>query len=669
MPQAPRFKLRFDIPRLYLAGAAILSVFHLYRAQVSSTLSPEEIRIATLADIAIVAAGALLFHIVSRLVARDSLSGRCNHLLHQVLALLFMLLACLSQALFVKTGETLNLDMLSFFIAHIGDLHAVASGEFDFELLAIPLLCLGMLMMTSARIRVPAISHLRLLVLLLPFGLVAAGPLLQPPTVSSELDIEPRLTLEIKVLQQGQYQNVFRQHMLWNATNVQHWRRGILTGIPATGYGGTLLQVLAGSDEVDVPYRRPHGVSAKAIRPDVLLIVLESFRRDAVGIHRQTVGKDKTASKTPFLDGIARQGWRAMHAYTTIPHTSKALVGIYCGTFPRTETEILEAIPGNLPLTCLPRLMKEAGYRSAHFQTAIGTFENRVSLLANVGFDEGYTQESLAGETDQWTKLAYLGMDDRAMIDPAVDWMRKRRSRGEPFLTSLLTITTHHPYVTPHRIEAVSNPEQAKMAYDDAVRYTDKWLKELFGKMKRHGLLENTLVVITGDHGEAFAEHGAITHNAIGYEEGIAVPLILSGPMLGAPKEIPGLRQHIDIMPTILDIAGITYSGQLPGISLTGDSPGHADLITTCFYRDYCLTHLSADRKKLIFFYGKRDIEMYDLGIDPDERRNLYSEATREEALRRLGFAAKTKFAYEAVYRAERDTVLAAATFSKGTDE
>ena len=220
-----------------------------------------------------------------------------------------------------------------------------------------------------------------------------------------------------------------------------------------------------------------------------------------------------------------------------------------------------------------------------------------------------------------------------------------------PFFASMLTIATHHPYVSPGNIQPVHDARQAREAYVRAVRDTDAVVGEVFAALRKHGLLDNTLVVITGDHGEAFAEHGQIAHNGVGYEEGIRVPLILHGPILGKPRVVGGLRQHLDIVPTVLDAAGIRVSGKLPGRSLLHDPRGHSEVITACFYSDYCLVHVAADGGKVLFFHGKRSLEMYDLNADPAERVNLYSAPMHAGALQRLGAAVRLKKSYEMAYR------------------
>lgn len=634
--------------RAYVAAIAVIAMMMLSRSQHNPDWSAEVALTAGIADLLVVGFLLLAYEVVRRVARPDSLLARVNRRLHLALGIAIIAVSGLAQALFLKTGEVLNPDILVFFLRRSRELSDVATGAMDQELLSILLLCLGMVLLGSLRFSHRLLRGAQYLVFMLPISLVSAGPLVFPDAGSDEKIALPE-HLAAQNLYRGQYEDFAGRQLAWNKSETANWRKGILTGMSVgSALGNAEYQALARQQIAANIYVAPHDPRPAPNRPNVLFLLLESVRHSALGIY--AAAGEGRPSDTPFLDEIAAQGWMVERAYTTVPHTSKALVGIYCGTFARFETDITEALPGNLPLTCLPHLLAGAGYRSAHFQTAPGGFEDRLQFLANVGFDERFTQESITGK--DWTKLGYLGVDDRALVAPAIDWMRSQSAQGRPFFASVLTITAHHPYVSPGNVQAVHDPAQAKSAYVKAVRYTDEVVQELFTEMRRHGLLDNTLVVITGDHGEAFSEHGQIAHNGVGYEEGMRVPLILYGRVLGERKMIKGLRQHIDIMPTVLDLAGIGFSGKLPGKSLRGDPAGHADLITSCFYSDYCLNHLSADGGKVLFFYGKRRLEMYDLNGDPKEQRNLYAADTHANAAQRLGVAVRMKKSYELAYDA-----------------
>lgn len=636
-----------NVLRAYLALAAVISALLIGRSQHDIAWTSDVVRVAATADLIVLACLALLYGAGNRLLGGETLAGRLNRVIHWLAITGIVLMAGLGHALFVKTGEILNPDILAFFLQRMVELAAVASGAVDGEILAILLFCGGTLLLAVIRFRRRLLATLQYGVFFAPIMLVAGGPLVFPDSGSGgEISVPPRV--EEAALYRGDYKDFFGRQLAWNTSDARNWQKGILTGMSLGAAMGMLqYRTLADGVAAESIYQRPRVISVREKRPNILFLILESVRHDAIGIYASAGHGSR--SDTPALDRIASRGWLVEKAYTTIPHTSKALVGIYCGTFPRFETNISEAVAGQLPLTCLPHLLASAGYASAHFQTAPGSFEDRLTFLSNVGFEHAFTQESI--KAGPWARLGYLGVDDRAMVAPAVDWMRRQSLQGKPFFASLLTIATHHPYVSPGNIQPVHDSQQARDAYVKAVRYTDAVVAELFAELRKHGLLDNTLVVITGDHGEAFAEHGQIAHNGVGYEEGIRVPLILHGPMLGEPKVVGGLRQHPDILPTVLDVAGIKVSGKLPGKSLLGDPAGHAEVISACFYSDYCLNHVSDDGRKVLFFHGKRSLEMYDLNADPGERSNLYAEVTHANALQRLSAAVRLKKSYELVYQ------------------
>ncbi len=341
------------------------------------------------------------------------------------------------------------------------------------------------------------------------------------------------------------------------------------------------------------------------------------------------------------------------HAYSTVPHTSKALVGIFCGQFPRKEMEITEAEPNGLPVPCMPRLLANAGYQTAFFQSALGTFENRQGLTENMGFQETYAQEQLPSQA--YKKFSYIGMDDYVMLDPAIAWMTRQKKMGKPFFAGMLTVVTHHPYATPESKRIISAeasyPDEAFSAYLSAVSYTDRFIGDLVRRMKQTGLMENTVVIITGDHGEAFAEHGLAFHNGTPHEEGMKVPLILYSPdLMPVPKRVGGLRSHLDLLPTILEMSGIRVSGQMPGESLL-NSPGHKSLAGACWYDNHCAVLYKNSGEKYIYWHGRKPNEYYRLFQNPQETANLIRTLTSDEESRLVGSVFARLNGYQSVYR------------------
>jgi len=347
--------------------------------------------------------------------------------------------------------------------------------------------------------------------------------------------------------------------------------------------------------------------------PNFLVVIMESTRADALGTYRESGDR----SDTPYLDSLASRGVVADLAYTVVTHTSKALVGIMCGAFPRLQTEIGEGEEKGIPMACLPKVLRDAGYRSRFMQTAVGDFEHRRSVVANIGFDDWVTRDELDGS--RFESLGYLGMDERALVEPALEWVR---SSEKPFLLTILTSGTHHPYQVPGQPPPESI-EEHPAHYAKAVEYMDNVLEDFIPKVLRDR--PDTIVILVGDHGEAFDAHAEKGHNLVPYEDVTRVPLILAGPesRIGTARRLSGLRHQIDIVPTALNLSGIRWNGNIPGQDLLA-SEGHEYVMSSCWQTRRCLA-LRVGDMKYVYRYGRGGTEVYDLSSDPNEQRNISS--------------------------------------------
>ncbi len=380
-----------------------------------------------------------------------------------------------------------------------------------------------------------------------------------------------------------------------------------------------------------LPMYEPPRVAAepKRRRPNVVLLVLESTRADAV----PPWARADLWRHAPFLEQLARQSVVFDSVYTAVPHTSKALVGMLCGMYPVLRMPIVEAVPGQLALRCLPHLLRDVGWRTGFFQTAKGSFEDRPGLVANMGFETSRMQEDLG---DSFERTGYFGMDEFAMLEPALRWIDENPE--QPFFAALLSVTPHHPYHVPGAEPPASDAE-APQAYLRAIAHVDRFAAALHARLAERGLLERTLFVVAGDHGEAFGEHLRRQHDAVPYEEGARVPLYIAGPAdwIGEPRRIGGLRHHVDLLPTLLGLLGVEWQGTLPGRDLFA-SDGHESVVTSCWYTDYCMA-LRAGDLKLVYHYGRRPTEVFDLAGDPHETRDLaplVPAALRDALVRQL---------------------------------
>lgn len=360
-------------------------------------------------------------------------------------------------------------------------------------------------------------------------------------------------------------------------------------------------------------YSPPHLVGPPEQTPNILFLILESTRADVTPPYAP---RDLWAD-TPALARLAEDSVVVDHLYSTVTHTSKALVGILCGMFPRLTMPIYEHMEDNLPLQCLPHLLPQAGYRTAFMQTAMGRFENRPGLVRNMGFEQAAFQETLM--RPGFGTTGYLGLDEMAMVDPALGWIEG--GGPEPFFLTLLTLSTHHPYQVPGQPVTTAVREHHDR-YLDAIRHQDQVVGALLQGLEKSGHLDDTVIVVLGDHGEAFGEHRRLQHDIVPYEEVVHVPLLIHAPwLLGPGRHVGGLRAQVDLLPTILDLLGVPWEGTLPGSDLlTGE--GHERVFSSCWFTNTCFAMREGDRK-WIFHYGLRPTEAFDLASDPGETHNL----------------------------------------------
>jgi lipoteichoic acid synthase len=402
-----------------------------------------------------------------------------------------------------------------------------------------------------------------------------------------------------------------------------------LARAPVWATASDLVRILFEREEIAGAVTRSEAVElrpvpGKARAKNVLFVVLESTSAKSTGLYAPHAYPTATPV-APFLAGLRKEGALVETAYSIVPHTSKALVGIHCGIYPKFDIRIEEAQEGGIPGECLPRLLRDQGMRTAFFQSAEQSYENRSELVREMGFEHFVGKESI--DARGYDESSYFGYEDDALIAPALDWMGKQT---EPFFASMLTVTSHHPYSVPRGFPQKKLAEDRRLSdYLNTVAYSDRFVSKLWAGLKKAGLTENTLVVITGDHGEAFGEHGRFQHDSTLYDETLRVPLLLAGAGVTAGATVKGLRQHIDLLPTAVDVLGYEATRPLLGKSLFAPL-GHASLFTHCHYQRFCRAVREPDRK-YIDNYGRRGPEVYDLARDPDEKKNLL--AAKDPAL------------------------------------
>jgi arylsulfatase A-like enzyme len=395
---------------------------------------------------------------------------------------------------------------------------------------------------------------------------------------------------------------------------------------------------------------------------NVVVIVLESTGATA------TTPYNPSLATTPALARWAATGTLVESAYAVVPHTSKALVAILCGFPPRVGVRVSEALPNGLPGRCLPDLLRERGYATAFMQSAIGSFEQRADLVDALGYDRFEHADSLprAG----FERANYFAFEDDILRAPAREFVRAQRERGQPFVLTLLTGATHHDYreVRRHGTEEHDPDDPVRNRWLNAVRRQDHFMDAVLNDLRELDALDDTLVVIVGDHGEAFGEHGLRTHDEVPYDEVLRVPLLLLDG--AAPRTLRGGPvTQLDLVPTVLERLGLRpiggrYDGRVIG-GAAGAPPMDRRIYAACYHELRCAVEVEGQRKR-IHRYGTLPDQVFDLARDPLERHDLAAGSLETPAL-----AAATQAAVEEAREASersRDWVRVTTLMSQATE-
>lgn len=369
----------------------------------------------------------------------------------------------------------------------------------------------------------------------------------------------------------------------------------------------------------------------KAERRNVVVITLESQRAISTAPYTADL------SITPNLAALAESSLVAEQAYAVMPHTSKSLTATYCGIEPpfdtrNSESGLEEPDGRGVAGRCLPDLLSEQGYRTGFFQSATETYDQRREVITNqFGFDDFAGTEDLP--TDGFSTANYFGYEDDVMLTPSRDWIERDPSR--PFLLGYLTVTAHHDYAMPDGFETEQLADDPELNnYLNGLRYQDRFVGKVIQQFKDLGLYDDTIFVISGDHGEGFGEHKLRQHDNTIYQEGVQIPLIVHDPQRFAGGErITTPVQHPAILPTVTDLLGYSISGGTYRSASLLSRAARPPVMISCFEEARCLARIEGSLK-YIHHYGYRPDEVFDLAADPGETRNLAETIPADDLIR-----------------------------------
>ena len=397
-------------------------------------------------------------------------------------------------------------------------------------------------------------------------------------------------------------------------------------------------------------------------KPNIVLIGIDSLRADHMscyGYHRQT---------TPFIDRFAEGGTLFEQTYSAHIPTTSAYTSMFTGLdcF-GTQVVALRHKGGLRPdVKTMAEIMRDEGYNT----TCVGFTGNPASR----GFDT-YLDYAQWGSWDE-------GRCEKAQLlnDVALPELDRLVADDKPFFLFLRHMDPHAPYLPPTPFErifyhgdecdpsnksmepvlafkpfrdflaswmppAISDKDYVIAQYDGAIAYMDACIQSIFTALEAHGIMDETIIVVNGDHGETLYDHECwFDHHGI-YDTVLYVPLIIRYPgQIPAGKRVKGFNQHKDLLPTLMELAGIETGIAYNGRSLLPLINGEVASYDSEFYITECTWMRKHGWRtphwKLIValepdFHFKPEIELYNLVDDPEENNNVAESEPEMVALLR----------------------------------
>ncbi|HTF88960.1 MAG TPA: sulfatase [Planctomycetota bacterium] len=438
--------------------------------------------------------------------------------------------------------------------------------------------------------------------------------------------------------------------------------------------------------------------SDAAHRPNILVISVDTLRSDHLGCY----GYPRATS--PAIDAIAKQGTVFQNAWSssswTLPAHATMLTGLPVSAHAQCDWDLAatERFANHLPRgRYISEDLERAGYDTAGFYSCIylepkfgfgpgfQTWERAYhSVHSEPGIAERWDSARKAGDTEEMRRIhdenpALFDVEARsapAAIDSALRWLGGRKSDADPFFLFVHVYDAHTPYTPPppfdrfdpeyqgtidgRRLGDADSPVHAGMdprdlehviaLYDGEIAAIDDVLERLFAELERSGAADDTLLILTSDHGEEFFEHGGKQHGGNLYRETLQVPLIVKWPgHMAAGARCATTTGLIDIAPTLRAAAGLDADKNLPGADLRelarGKSgPGSRRIVGELTIRRgpepiWMATLIDGREQTIVRMPGSEgwSAERFDLVLDPRERAEpLHFDAASPQAARLL---------------------------------
>lgn len=370
------------------------------------------------------------------------------------------------------------------------------------------------------------------------------------------------------------------------------------------------------------------------VRPNVVVLFLESFRARDIGAYGSTKGL------TPVFDGLAQKGWLWENFYANSTQTDRAALATLCSMYSYVGPSIQRSQP-TTPLRGLPAILKEEGYETAYYHNGSIEFGLKTPFFRSIGFDVLLGKEEL--DPEQKLGESGWGFPDVPFAEILAERLNAQEG-GKPLFLTAFTVSHHHPWDQPdpalNVVEEVGREEYPR--FQNSQHYSDYALGVLFERLEPK-VLNNTIFVVLADTAQPMGEHDDnFALLVFLYEENLRIPLLVYAPgFIKEGRRFPDVASQVDVMPTLLDMLNIKCANHAVGRSLLAECETPIAYFSNPHFE--CWVGIRRGRYKLIAQLQHNEFSLFNLEADPDETENLIEHAPEVAAELRQSMEAKMR--------------------------
>jgi arylsulfatase A-like enzyme len=353
----------------------------------------------------------------------------------------------------------------------------------------------------------------------------------------------------------------------------------------------------------------------------LLVFVLESTPAEYLGLYGSKFGA------TPNLDRWEKHAAVFENIYAHAPASNKGLFSILCSTYPWISYKSESEEKPDLSRPSIVSELQGRGYATGFFTSGSLEFQKSREFLRARGFDvlEDYKSRRNSRTIFRSERWPFLdGSDDVSTAESLAMWFEQQLHTTRPVFGMLWTNMTHYPYFTQAELHRFGPDENMLNRYLNALHTGDKAFGTVMQSLEAAGIVDETLVVVVGDHGEAFGRHRQFGHAGGIYEENCHVPLVLINPALFRGERYATVGGLVDVAPTVTQILAVPSPREWQGVSLLeGNRPQRTYFFSP--WSDYLFGFREGDIK---FLYNatRDEYEVYNLARDPEEQQNRIAD-------------------------------------------